>query len=223
MTQSKLQFIAFDTEIIYNFLLEKDKPVMEIELLRLFNQDRFLSSDSKKLYSLHFSLYHALYILKYSAGEKGYYLHLDPMRIRLIKVPESLCCHYDTDTGEYCGRDAQDSNFCDLHWEENVDSIGQLEFDFLRDFYLNEDNIAFGESELLNKLMNGIMVYAFKKDEISNALAFFDITDEPTQKNIQKKYYQLAKKYHPDKNNGNDNNMRLLNKSYQVLKEVYIL
>jgi len=62
------------------------------------------------------------------------------------------------------------------------------------------------------------MVYAFRKGEVETALSFFNIA-RPTKRSIQKRYHELAKRYHPDRNDNDDSLMKRLNHSYQVLCE----
>ena len=70
--------------------------------------------------------------------------------------------------------------------------------------------------------MKGVIVYAFHKGELDAAHRFFGLNK--TDKNsIKHKYHVLAKKYHPDRHNGNDTHMKKLNHHYQILKEVYVL
>ncbi len=221
MNKNEITFIAFDCDMIFDFLVQKNNPIMEIELLKLITKERYFSKTQEKLYSYHFSLYNALYKLKFIAGIEGYYLHLDPMRIRLIKVPTKTCHFYNEIKGSYCSNTAI-GNYCETHFNQGKQYLYKLEFNPLQDFYLNEENIVFGDSELLKKIMQGFVVFAFKKNEINSAIDFFKIS-KPTKQNIQTKYHHLAKEYHPDKNNGNDEKMKKLNAAYQVLQEVFVV
>jgi len=97
-----------------------------------------------------------------------------------------------------------------------------VSFDVLLDFYTDPENITFGESDILNKLMSGIKVYCLKKSDIEDALKFFGI-HKTSKKSITKRYRELAVKYHPDRCGGNEDMMKQVNSAYIILKEIYIL
>jgi hypothetical protein len=205
---------------IYRFLISQYKPVMEIELLRHMTGRRRMPADREGLYALHFSLFHALYRLKQDAGGHGLYLHLDPMKIRLIRIPGTGRCHYYfSDTGSYCRRYAGDRSLCDLH-AEDPENLKKPLFDPLYEFYINEDNISFGKNGILKKLMNGVILYSLRKGEVQRAIDCFGL-QLPNKKSIKKKYRELAQCYHPDRRGGDDAMMKELNSSYQILLEVY--
>jgi hypothetical protein len=100
-----------------------------------------------------------------------------------------------------------------------ADRQDAVSFDPLLEFYLNPENIAFGESDLLKKLMNGVMVYAFRRGEVRESLEFFDLVN-PNRAIVRRRYRELARRYHPDIT-GDDAMMKKLNRSYQVLCEVF--
>lgn len=213
-------FISFETGALFDILLARQAPVMEIELLRLLTGMERMPGSRKRLFTLHFSLYHALYRLKREAGVRGFYLHLDPMRIRMVKLPgPRRCHHYIPETGAYCAEDAGDDGYCAVH---HAAAPGDHpDFDPLRDFYTNPSNISFGEGDLLEKMMRGVIVYALRRGEIESALSFLGLT-RPNRKRITRRYHELAMAYHPDRNLGDDSMMKELNRSYQVLMEVYV-
>jgi hypothetical protein len=211
----------FQTADIFNILISRDTPITEVDLLRILTGAQRMPAGRERLFELHFSLYHALYRLKFEAGASDYYLHLDPMGIRLIKTPDAgLCHHYVPEYGRHCGIPTHDGYCCFLHHDPGIH--GTLLFDPLHDFYTNADNISFGRNDILGKLMNGVIVYALRRGEIERALNFFGLS-RPTLKKVKKKYHELAKSYHPDRNNGDDSLMKELNHSYQVLTEVFVL
>ena len=53
--------------------------------------------------------------------------------------------------------------------------------------------------------------------EIQEAKSFFGFNDLPTEQELKKKYRELAKKYHPDINGGDDEEMQKLNHYRDVL------
>ena len=54
-------------------------------------------------------------------------------------------------------------------------------------------------------------------DEVQKAKDFFGFTSTPSKEEIKKRYKELAKKYHPDINNGDDEKMKELNHYRDVL------
>jgi hypothetical protein len=218
-------FILYDASDLRRFLLKRDGTVSEAALLRHVTGFSSLPSSRKELYDIHFSLYHALYRLRESAGAEGFYLHLDPMRLRLLPLPTpGRCCYYFPVLGRYCGELQEGSPYCADHGKEHA-RLGRgqgIAFDPLREFYLNPDNIAFGDSDLLRKLLKGVMVYSFRRGEVTRALKFFGLTN-PDRVIIRRRYRQLAREYHPDTTGVDDGRMAILNHSYQILLEVYTL
>lgn len=218
----KPELIKISEDHLFEFLKEKNIPVMEFDIIKHFINSKSDISDEHTLFVKHFSIYHALYRLKFSAGLKGFYLHLDCMRIRLIRIPEQgTCRHYDPETGNFCGEKTA-ADYCTFHNSNYKNSRNSATFDILLDFYTDPENITFGDSEILKKLMSGIKVYCFKKKDIDEALRFFDIHN-PAKKRIVNRYRELAGKYHPDRCGGSEEMMKKLNSSYMILKEVFIL
>jgi len=216
------ELIIIREDHLFEYLKEKKFPVMEYDIIK-----HFIKSDAdipvpRTLFVKHFSLYHALYKLKFSAGLNGYYLHLDCMRIRLIHIPDQgVCMHYNPETGNFCGESAA-GNYCGRHQEDYKYYPNSATFDILQDFYTDPGNITFGDSEILKKLMNGIKTYSFKKKDIDEALRFFDI-HKPGKKRITHRYRELAGKYHPDRCGGSEEMMKKLNSSYMILKEIFVI
>ena len=54
-------------------------------------------------------------------------------------------------------------------------------------------------------------------NEVQQAKDFFGFTSDPTKEEIKKKYKELARKYHPDINDGNDEKMKELNHFRDIL------
>ncbi len=212
------ELIIISENQLFEYLSEKERPVMEFDIIKHFME----TCEQQTLYVKHFSLYHALYKLKHSAGLKGFYLHLDCMRIRLIRIPDNgLCGFYDPVNGIFCNSHAP-SGFCILHENECRNYLNSITYDYLHDFYTDPDNITFGESELLRKLMNGIKVYSCRRRDIDEAIEFFGI-GRFSKKSVSDRYRELAGKYHPDIPGGSDEMMKKLNSSYMILKDVFIL
>lgn len=216
------ELITISEEHLFEYLKKKDLPVMEYDIIKFIIPPDKNNSGQQTLYVKHFSLYHTLYKLKFSAGAKGFYLHLDCMRIRLIHIPENgQCRHYDAESGTFCGSETS-GDFCALHEDEYSHLKNSAVFDCLLDFYTDPENITFGESDILKKLMSGIRVYCTRRQDIDDALKFFGI-HKPGKKLITNRYRELAVKFHPDRCGGSEEMMKKLNSSYMVLKEVFIV
>lgn len=54
-------------------------------------------------------------------------------------------------------------------------------------------------------------------DEVAKAKEFFGFTHTPSKEEIKKRYKELARKYHPDINDGDDEKMKELNHFRDVL------
>jgi len=220
LTGKIMEFPAAD---VIQFLLGQDAPVMEAALIKHLTGLDKIPATYEELFSVHFSLYHTLYILKTTKGEQGYYLHLDPMRIRMIKIPGSgACTFYFPEKGHFCGRKPQADNFCSYHIKEHQYHINKISYDPLFDFYINPENISFCRDGLIKKVMKGAISYSLKRGEIQRAADFFGLAN-PDKKLIKKRYHELAKLYHPDRMKGDDSMMKNLNVSYMILCEVYVL
>lgn len=215
----RLILIEFKTATIFSLLDSFTAPAAEADLLRTITGLARMPAGRDKLFELHFSFYHALYRLREEAGPRGYYLHLDPMRIRLVRIPGPGVCHqYFPETGSFCGGDAGSGLYCPSH----CDPGAALSFDPLRDFYTNPENISFGTSAVLERLMKGVVLYALRRGEVERALDLFGLP-RPTMKSIKKKYHAMAKSLHPDLNRGSEARMKELNHAYQVLTEIFMV
>jgi hypothetical protein len=218
-----LKLVEMDISLLFNRLLEADKPLMESSLLKSVTNVKHLPSGPQKLFTYHFSLFSLLYQLKEMHGPQGYYFHFDPMRIRMVKIPGSgHCHHYNPERGAFCGEETAESLYCSLHLKSARPEEKCVSFDPLHDFYTNPENICFCREEIFEKLVKGFVFYSMRKGAVDDALKFFSLT-RPTRKIIIKKYHQLARKMHPDLKNGDETLMKKLNSSYQVLMEVFVV
>ena len=201
-------------------LLNLTENTGEYEILKKFTPELKESGEPYSMYERHFSVYHALYLLKAEAGGSGYYLHIDPLRIRLLPVPPAGCCgYYYPDSGGFC-MNTTGNIFCDIHSGEI--SPGIPSFDPMAPFYLDPENIAFGVSELLNEVMKGFRIYSIRKSEIDAALHLFNLK-KPARNSISRRYRELAAKFHPDRCEGSEDEMKRINSAYTLLKAVFVV
>lgn len=192
----------------------------EYEILKKFTPEFKENGESFSMYERHFSVYHALYMLKAEAGSEGLYLYIDPLRIRLISLPGTgFCGHYSPEKGGFC-MNKTGSNFCEIH-TGNIDPAIPS-FDPMEQFYLDPENIAFGESEILNEIMKGFNIYFLKKREIDEALILFNLK-KPARKTISRRYRELAGIFHPDRCGGSEEKMKEINRAYTLLKAVFVV
>ena len=81
----------------------------------------------------------------------------------------------------------------------------------------NGQNFNFNDFKNFNQSDFKGFANAPRVDEIAKAKEFFGFTQTPTKKEIKKRYKELARKYHPDINNGDDVKMKELNHYRDVL------
>lgn len=218
-----MEILDINPDSLFDYLESSKGPLMEAVLLRDFFGDVEININDDRLYIAHFSLYHALYNLKKIRGPSGYYFHLDPMRIRMIHIADKGCCsYYHADKGVFCGNNSGSEIFCSDHIPRDEGFHSRITYDVLKDFYENPDNINFGMNAILRKISNGIILYSLRKGEVEKAKIFFGV-EYPDRKLVVKKYRELAFRYHPDRNGGNEEKMSELNSHYQILREVFIL
>ena len=216
-----MQLIDINTEDLFNYLDGMNRPVEELELLKIFAPDSGNAGRTAELFHRHFSLYHALYKIRQAVGSTGYYTHLDPMRIRCLRIPGEHSCHYyNPEAGIFCCRSTAEYA-CDKHKKQEEDSLHTLVPDFLSGFYLDSGNIMFGESGELRKYTESLNFYLLNRKEIEKAHRIFGI-DRPDKNSISARYRQLAKMLHPDRNSSSGDSMKELNGAYSLLQKIYI-
>ena len=214
-----MELIGIKRDELFDYLAGLDSPVSEYEILKRFTPAARDDGAPFSMFERHFSLYHALYLLKFHAGALGFYLHIDPLRVRLLPVPpRGRCGHYDPETGSFCTEEA--CGFCPAHDDGSERSLPS--FDPMSGFYSDPENISFGESEILENVMRGFRLYCIHKREIDDALKLFGLRN-PDRLKISLRYRKLAGEFHPDRCGGSGEKMKELNSSYAILKEVFVV
>ena len=83
--------------------------------------------------------------------------------------------------------------------------------------FQNGQNFNFNDFKNFNQRDFQGFANAPRFDEVQKAKDFFGFTQTPTKEEIKKRYKELARKYHPDINNGDDVKMKKLNHFRDVL------
>ena len=81
----------------------------------------------------------------------------------------------------------------------------------------NGQNFNFNDFKNFNQSDFQGFTNAPRFDEVAKAKEFFGFTQTPSKEEIKKRYKELARKYHPDINNGDDVKMKELNHYRDVL------
>jgi len=68
---------------------------------------------------------------------------------------------------------------------------------------------------------NNFQGFHAQSSKIEEAKSFFGFSQNPNKEEIKRKYKELAKKYHPDLNSGNDEKMKKLNEYRDILMQTY--
>jgi hypothetical protein len=90
-------------------------------------------------------------------------------------------------------------------------------FKFDNSGFQNGQNFNFNDFKNFNQSDFQGFANAPRFDEVQKAKDFFGFTQTPTKEEIKKRYKELARKYHPDINNGDDVKMKELNHFRDVL------
>ena len=83
--------------------------------------------------------------------------------------------------------------------------------------FQNGQNFNFNDFKNFNQSDFKGFANAPRFDEVAKAKEFFGFEHSPTKEEIKKRYKELARKYHPDINNGEDTKMKELNNYRDIL------
>ena len=92
-----------------------------------------------------------------------------------------------------------------------------FKFKFDSTNFQNGQNFNFNDFRNFNQSDFNGFANAPRFDEVQKAKDFFGFTTSPTKEEIKKRYKELAKIYHPDINNGDDEKMKELNHYRDIL------
>ena len=93
-------------------------------------------------------------------------------------------------------------------------------FKFDSSGFQNSQNFNFNDFRNFNNSGFQGFSNAPRMDEVTKAKEFFGFSSTFTKEELKKRYKELAKKYHPDINNGDDEKMKELNHYRDVLMKI---
>lgn len=216
--QGNLLTVNYKAEDIVALLLDERGPLMESSLIRKLKvRFGYPGLERGNFYRHHFYLFHALYRIKHSTAYRDFYLHINTLHVRMLRLPEhGECAFYFPFTGTFCKRSC-DGRVCHKHGY-GTDSIVA---DYLSSFYLEKENVELFDEDSLKERTEKILLYGLGKRHIDNSLSFFGLKDFD-EKKIRRCYRSMAVACHPDKG-GSTEKMREVNQHYQVLKPLFNL
>lgn len=224
MRESTAMSEKIDTELLYEYLLDREMPVVETDLLRAFFPESaaVLSGGvSLELFRYHFRLYHALYRLEQKLLHSDYLLCIKHIWIYLLKLPGGGKCRYfDEESVQFCrGSVKTGSSFCAIHTykEEKLKNAGVIGSQHIRAFYLDMSNIETITEENLHKMQQGLLHYLFSYKEIEDALRIMGLPRDFSLQKLKARYRYLSKKHHPDTSRGCERSFKEITRSYAAL------
>jgi DnaJ-domain-containing protein 1 len=186
---------------VARYLLETNvEPVSEYQLLRLL-KDRgwnlpISASDSLALFTSHFLLFNALYVLQDEYWCELRYLEISALKIVLHKAI----------TSNEINRSSTSLLYHNAHP--------------LRSYYLNLSECELVTRDSLNNLLDQFWGRYFINDERAEALAFFSLPTTASYSEIKKTYRRLAMHSHPDRG-GDVHSFQSLNHAFDVLQRLH--
>ena len=109
--------------------------------------------------------------------------------------------------------------FAGIYYLKKKIRTSGFQFKFNGQDFSNGANSNFNFNDFKNFNANDFNNFANQPrfDEVQKAKEFFGFTHSPTKEEIKKRYKELARKYHPDINEGDDTKMKELNHYRDVL------
>lgn len=175
------------------------EPMSEYKLLQLLKEQGWdlptTASDSLALFTSHFLLFNALYILQDEYWCNHRYLEISALKIVLHEAQPS---------------DKNNSSTSLLYSNDQS----------LRAYYLDLSELETATSDSINNLLNQFWGKYIAADERADALAVFSLPVTTTYSDIKKSYRRLAMLHHPDRG-GNATIFQSVNRAFGVLQRLY--
>lgn len=100
---------------------------------------------------------------------------------------------------------------------ENTNIANEIDqYDPLRDYYLDLNNLESTNEEQVNELLNAFWACYLRNDKRQVALAILDLKEPTNNSEIKSRYRRLAKAHHPDKG-GQTSKAQEINEAYKFL------
>lgn len=176
------------------------EPMSEYQLIQLLKDQGWElptnASDSLALFTSHFLLFNALYILQDEYWCKHRYLEVSALNIVLHQATKS-CDKNDSSTSLRYSADQS-----------------------LRAYYLDLSELETATSDSVNNLLNQFWDKYIADDDQAEALSVFSLPVTTTYSEIKKSYRRLAMLHHPDRG-GDATVFQSINRAFGVLQRLY--
>ena len=207
---------------IREFLETQTRPVYESTLLWKIYPKYKNKSSSLDTYQYHFAIMRLLYELQDELAKEDIYLHVHFMRIKMLPYPKKgFCREYSEEFGCFCNSptESAQSPYCSFHAQRKDEDI--LEPLSVKYFYLSDKNYDAINAENADAFLSGTWELMYHYDEYINAVQTLELPERCDMTMVRQNYRKLAKKHHPDLNNGVASQEFLkINDAYQVLKKI---
>lgn len=212
----------FSVNSLLNLLKKQSIPANEAALLKELFPDIEVNPNDLNFFKAHFVLYHYLYKLSsyLTDNEHEFRLYFRLSSLYLLKVPtKGRCTFFIDDDIKFCNiKCDKEKNMCERHLsmdQQNVES-GSLDFEGLRSYYLDWNNLNNTNQEDLDRMNRGAFYLIGSTNEIKESLNFMSLEANVSEQRIKNRYRYLATEMHPD-TGGDEQRFAELNKAYKIL------
>lgn len=214
------QLESINTDKIRDFLLSRQTPCYESELMKLAIPEFDIADAAPlALYQNHFILFHILYRLKDEFYEERKYLHIHFMRTSLADYPpEGKCRFFEEHTGMFCGTPCGGKGFCEFHSAKSREN----ELDELSDkyFYFDRKNFNALDAETAKAFIDGTWEILAHYNDYEKSFAVLGLPRSAGITDVKKKFRTLAKKFHPDHGEESHEKFNEINRAYRLLMKL---
>jgi DnaJ-domain-containing protein 1 len=176
------------------------EPLSEFQLLTLLKDQGWnlptSASDSLALFTSHFLLFNALYLIQNEYWLEHRYLEISALKIVLHEATKPSETGYSSTLLLYSNSNS------------------------LRVYYLDLSELEQATSDSVNNLLSQFWGKYIADDECAAALAVFALPKATNYTEIKKTYRRLAMRSHPDRG-GDAQSFQSLNHAFGVLQQLY--